>query len=123
MFLIAAVSVPPTDRVSLATALVRAREACGLSLKHVACLMGVTPQTLQEIERGERAPRLERIYLLRRDPDGQRYVAAFTQAWADLCGVEHTDGLVAEVKRLYGLVATRMAKASLRETTAEREIA
>lgn len=123
MFTLCAVTIPETDRVALAEALVRARLASGLSLKAVACLMGISSQTLQEIERGERAPRLERIYFMRDDKDGQRYVSAFTQAWADLCGVEDPDGLVSEVKRLYGLVVTRMAKASLRTSESERKTA
>lgn len=123
MFILA-LPVAPENRIAIGQAMRVARAVSGLKLDTIGHLMGeLSAVAVNQMERGERDVNLARLYAMRVDPDGHKYVEAFTQEWAALCRIEHTDHLVAEITKLFTLVKTRMARADLRNADQERKSA
>lgn len=116
--------VSTEHRIAIGQAMRVARAVSGLKLETIGQLMGgLSWGAVAQMERGEREPQLSRLYAMRSDPDGTKYVEAFTQEWAALCQIEQTDRLVSEITKLCALVKTRMVRADLRRETEERKTA
>ena len=115
-------TAPTEDDAFVKAAILRCRERVGLKHESLAALMGISPSQLSmQLQPGGHVS-ITRLLHAAKDDDGRRFLQMFWTSVAEHVGLDDSDAVVQELKRLQGRIAwladrfqVRMAKAELRE--------